>query len=76
MAKESPRTDQALTSEEFEAFIRNGTPADWVMVCRLKVTVQCLLQVERACALLCKKNPGIYDHIELALGNLEAKRQS
>lgn len=64
----------ALTGNELEQHVRNGTPADWLFVKRLVLTCQLQLQVERAAALLCHYQPGIYDNIERALNNLRSRR--
>ena len=64
----------ALTGNELDQFVRNGEPANWLFVKRLVLTCQLQLQVERAAALLCHYQPGIYENIETALGNLRSRR--
>lgn len=66
---------RALTAAEFDLHCRNETPADFVMVARMIVSLKLLHQVERASRLLCKYQPGIYSNIEKALGALDASRE-
>ena len=66
---------RALTAEEFNQFLRNGQGADHYLVARMIVSLKLLHQVERACRLLCKYQPRIYDHIEKSLGALDASRE-
>lgn len=66
---------RALSAEEWEQFLRNKQPPDYIMVGRMIVSLKLLHQVERAARLLCKYQRGIYDNIERALGALDASRE-
>ena len=68
-------TGRILTQDDFDKFLRNGQPVDYVMAGRMVETIRTMFQLERAAKMLTHFQPGIYSNIEMALGNLEAGRQ-